>query len=307
MIRVLVGSACLALVACAEPPPRFEFTELHMGMAVTIVLHADTEATARTATRAAFDRIAELEEVLSDYRAGSEVRQLARRAEEEPGGWIPVSGELLRVLTIAREIAEASDGAFDPTLGPLVALWRQTRETGALPGPAALDAARARVGWQHLELDTAGRAVRLVQPGMQLDLGGVAKGYILGEALAVLERTGASIAMIQAGGDIVMGNPPPGREGWEVEIGGTISEPLSRVAVATSGTGEQFVEIGGVRYAHLLDPRTGLGLTERRQVTVIGPDAAVADAMATAVAVVGRASLGEFLSSFPGYRLVDTP
>jgi thiamine biosynthesis lipoprotein len=306
MIRLPLGSACLALVACAEPPPRHEFTELHMGMAVTIVLHAAAESTARTAARAAFDRIAELEDVFSDYRAGSEVRQLARRAEAEPGAWIPISSDLLRVLDVALEVARASDGAFDPTLRPLVTLWRQARETGRPPVRAALDSARARVGWQFLELDEAASAVRLSRPGMQFDLGGVAKGYILGQALAVLERLGAPRAMIQAGGDIVLGQAPPSRAGWEIGIGDGVSEALSEMAVATSGTGEQFVEIDGVRYAHLLDPNTGFGLTVTRQVTVIGPDPAIADALATAMVVRGPSAVDELLSRYPGYRVVGT-
>lgn len=306
MIRVLVGFACLALVACAEPPSRYEFTELHMGMAVTIVLHANDEDAARQAARAGFDRIAELEDVLSDYRAGSEVRQLARRAEEDPDAWIPVSQDLFQVLTVALEVARASEGAFDPTLGPLVALWRQTRETGRLPNRATLDSARMRVGWQFLELDAAASAVRLARPGMQLDLGGVAKGFILGEALAVLEQAGAPNAMIQSGGDIVLGEAPPARPGWEIQVGGQIGT-LSRTAVATSGTGEQFVEIDGVRYAHLLDPHTGLGLTVTRQVTVVGPDPATADALATAAVVLGRTPSGTFLRPFSAYRVVETP
>ncbi len=303
MIRVLVGSACLALVACAEPPSRYEFTELHMGMAVTIVLHADGEGAARQAARAGFDRIADLEDVLSDYRAGSEVRQLARRAEEHPGTWIPISEDLLSVLTVALEVARATDGAFDPTLGPLVALWRQARETGRLPDHETLDSARARVGWQLLELDTVESAVRLTRPGMQLDLGGVAKGYVLGEALAALEQAGVPSAMIQAGGDIVLGEAPPGRPGWDVQIGGQ-RDTLSETAVATSGTGEQFVEIEGVRYGHVLDPRTGLGITVSRQVTVIGPDPAVADALATAVVVLGARPATQAMARYPGYRLI---
>lgn len=306
MIRVLVGSACLALVACAEPPSRHEFTELHMGMAVTIVLHAADEAAARAAARSAFERIALLEDVLSDYRAGSEARQLARRAEAEPHTWIPVSLDLFQVLTVALEVARASEGAFDPTLGPLVTLWRQTRETGQLPHRAALDSARSLVGWQRLALDTAETAVRLTRSGVQLDLGGVAKGYILGEALAALAQAGAPSAMIQAGGDIVLGEAPPGREGWDIQIGGQL-HTLSETAVATSGTGEQFVEIEGVRYAHLLDPHTGLGLTVARQVTVVGPDPATADALATAVAVMGRAPASDLLVRLPAYRVIEAP
>lgn len=304
MIRL---SGAFAILAWAAAPPltaqaRYQFTELHLGVAVRLVLYAQDDAAARGAARAAFDRIAELEQVFSDYRAGSEVRQLARRAVEEPGAWQPVSRDLLRVLVAAREVAAATDGAFDPTLGPLVALWRTTRETGRLPDPRVLDSARALTGWHHLELDTAASSIRLTRPGMQLDLGGIAKGYILGEALDVLERMGTPRAMIHAGGDLVLGAAPPGSPGWKVQIG----EPtalLSHAAVATSGTGEQFVAIDGVRYAHLIDPGTGLGLTVSRTVTVVGRNPKIADALATAAVVADPTTLERLRGQFPGYRI----
>jgi len=297
----LTSQTSLAPLAPLAPPAnRYEFTELHMGMAVRMVLHAPEESVARRAARAGFDRIAGLEDVFSDYRSGSELRQLDRRAG--PEGWTPVSPMLFRVLRVAGAVAAASDGAFDPTIGPLVALWRSSRQSGRLPTPGALDSARALVGWRHLELDTTAIAVRMRGAGMGLDLGGVAKGYILGEALAELRRHGVPAALIEAGGDIVVGDPPTGRVGWDISVEGMQPGPVSNTAIATSGTGEQFVEIDGVRYGHIVDPRTGLGLTTRRQASVLGPDPATADALATALAVLGPAAVDRLLTVFPGYR-----
>lgn len=304
MIRAPTGFLLLAVAGPLAAQPRQEFTELHMGVAVRLVLHAEDSAAARGAARAAFQRIAALEQVFSDYRAGSEVRQLAVRAG--PDGRTPVSQELFTVLAAARQVAEVTGGAFDPTIAPLVALWRESRRSGRLPESARVDSARSLVDWRLLELDSARRTVRFGRPGMQLDLGGIAKGYILGQALGVLRQHGAAAALIEAGGDIVLGDPPPGRDGWDIGLDGSDPGPLSGVAIATSGTGEQFVEIGGVRYAHLVDPRTGLGLTHPAQVTIIGPDPAVADALATALAVLGPGAESGILAAFPGYRAVIT-
>ncbi len=287
------------LTPLTPPTPRYEFTELHMGMAVRMVLHAPGESAARRVARAGFDRIARLEDVFSDYRSGSELRQLAVRP---PGDWGPVSPELMRVLGVALRVAEASDGAFDPTVGPLVGLWRESRRSSRLPDPAELARARGLVDWRQLEVDSARGQVRLALAGTQLDLGGVAKGYILGDALAELRRHGVTAALLEAGGDIVVGDPPPGRAGWDIAVDGMPPGPLSNTAIATSGTGEQFLEIGGVRYAHIVDPRTGLGLTTPRQASVIGPDPATADALATALTVLGPAAKDRLLVAFPGYR-----
>ena len=298
MIRLLTGILLLGALQPLWGQARHEFTELHMGVAVRMVLFAPDTATARRAARAAYDRIAALEDVFSDYRPGSEVRRL----ETRPGEWVPVTDELLEVLRTALLVAALTNGAFDPTAGPLTHLWRQARSAGVLPTPADLDAARALVNWRALHLNGLLSAVRIDRAGMRLDLGGVAKGYILGQAMAVLDSAGTSSALVEAGGDIILGDPPPGRLGWDVEIQGMAPGPLASVAVATSGTTEQYLEIGGVRYAHIIDPRTGLGLTTRHLATVIGPDPAVADALATALVVLGAGDRRMLLAGFPGYR-----
>jgi thiamine biosynthesis lipoprotein len=283
-------------------PVRREFAELHMGVETRVVLYARDDRSARAAARAAFDRVAALEDIMSDYRPASEVRRLARR----PGDWVPVSREFFAVLARAVDVAQASDGAFDPTVAPVVALWRAARRSGLLPDSAALDSARALVGWRRLALDSARRRVRLETPGMQLDLGGIAKGYILQEALAELGRRGVRQALLEAGGDIVVGDAPPGRAGWTIETPGADSAvarraaSLVRAAVATSGPTAQFVEIGGVRYSHVVDPRTGLGLTNGYAATVIAPDGATADALATALTVRGPQRAAELLTRYSG-------
>ncbi|HSA54780.1 MAG TPA: FAD:protein FMN transferase [Gemmatimonadaceae bacterium] len=297
-----VAGALLTASATVLPAQvRSEFTEVHMGVPVRIVVHAVDDSVAREAARAAYARIADLEDKMSDYRAESEVRRLAGRSAE----WRTVSAELFAVLARALEVARASDGAFDPTVGPLVALWRQTRRDGRLPSDAALQRARARVDWRLVALDTSRRAVRFAADSMRLDLGGIAKGYIIQEGLEAMRRHGVPSALVAAGGDIVVGDAPPGRRGWTVTIAGR-DTVLTGVAVATSGPTEQFVEIGGVRYSHVIDTRTGLGAvyTERALVvTVIASDGATADAVATAASIPGRTP-GRRLRELTGVRRI---
>jgi thiamine biosynthesis lipoprotein len=285
---------------------RVELAEVHMGVRVRLVVHAASEAAARDAAAAAFARIRALDAVMSDYRPDSEVNRLSATS----GAWVPVSDELFAVLALGRDIAEASDGAFDPTVGPLVTLWREARDAGRLPDPARVAEARARTGWAKLELDASRRAIRLASPGMRLDLGGIAKGFILDAAREALAARGVTRALLEAGGDIVAGRPPPGLPGWRIDVGRAEGElarraaALTDAALATSGASAQFVEIDGVRYSHVIDPRTGLGLTHDRLVHVVAPDGATADALATAAGVLGAAGIAGLRQAFPGVAIV---
>ncbi|MSO51727.1 MAG: FAD:protein FMN transferase [Acidobacteria bacterium] len=291
-----------------------------MGMPVRIVLYAGDEAAAVRAATAAFARIAALDAVMSDYRPDSEIRNLSRLSPAP----IIVSPDVFRVVARAIAIARDTDGAFDPTVAPLVALWRDARTTGRLPARAAVDAARALTGWRRVELDAARSSIRLPDPGMRIDLGGIAKGYILQAALTTLRGAGHGAALVEAGGDIVAGDAPPVQAGWRIavagdsgnELGGDIranasylaratfaSELISNAALATSGPAAQFVEIDGVRYSHVVDPRTGWALTSSVTAHVIAPDGATADALATAATVAGARGLDAIRARFPGARI----
>ena len=255
-----------------------------MGLPVRIRLYSSSEEAAGTAAAAAFARIAALDQMMSDYRPDSELRRLG-------SSWSPVSRELFAVLERAIEIADATGGAFDPTVGPLVALWREARQSHRLPDASAIDTAKTLVGWRLVQLDAARPAVRLAREGVRLDLGGIAKGYIIQQALQAMIPFGVTRALVEAGGDIVVGDAPPGRDGWSIDVTGSDAEFVARAArltnaaLATSGPTAQFVEIDGVRYSHVVDPRTGLGLTNQVTARVIAADGATADALATALTV----------------------
>ena len=269
-----------------------------MGMQVRLVVWTADEATASSACAAAFTRIAELDGVMSDYRPDSE---LMRLCDQAGGAAMPVSADLFVVLERAQALAERSDGAFDVTAGPIVRLWRQTRRSGQMPAAQALDKARRVTGWRRLRLDPRQRVAQLLTAGMQLDLGGIAKGYAGDEALAVLRRAGVTRAMYVAGGDIVVGDAPPGRPGWVIRIAETDQQlTLANAAVSTSGDAAQFVVIDGVRYAHIVDPRTGIGLTSRVAATVVAPAGLTADSLATAACVLGPIEGRRLVGAYPG-------
>lgn len=289
---VLAGLIATTLVppaACASSLKRFEYSQLAMGVRARIVVYAETESKARTACKAAFERINRLEDIMSDYRQESE---LARVCKAAGGSGVSVSPELLWVLGISRELARRSGGAFDPTVAPLVRLWRKARQTGELPSQREIAEAKKLVGWQKLVLDTRNGTVRLKQPGMMLDLGGIAKGYACDEALRVLREHGICIALVEMGGDVVVGEPPPGKLGWEVEIGSADGRKerlqIANLAISTSGDTEQFVEIAGRRYSHIVDPRTGCGLSDRIMVTVATRYGVISDGLSTAIRVLGE-------------------
>jgi thiamine biosynthesis lipoprotein len=291
----LAGLLLLAPGAAAAEPAltRFTFTEPHMGTRFKITLYTADEATANRATREAFARIATLDAIMSDYRPDSELMRLCRKAGG--GDPVPVSEELLFVLSRGQEVSRLSGGAFDVTVGPVVHLWRLARRTERLPDPDDLNKALALVGHEKVRLDPKARTVRLLVPGMKLDLGGIAKGYAADEALKVLARHGVTRALVAAGGDIAVSGPPPDADGWTIGVA-PLEDPdrkpsrylvLKDGAVSTSGDAEQYAEIGGKRYSHIVDPHTGIGLVGRASATVVAPHGIMADSLTKAVIVPG--------------------
>jgi thiamine biosynthesis lipoprotein len=298
-VGLIAAVVCCIPSAAARPAEpsltRFEFESKHMGTTFRVVLYAADKASAEKAQVAAFARVAELDGIMSDYKTDSELTRLCRAFAKEVGEPAPVSAELFFVLSKAEELSKASDGAFDVTVGPVVQLWRIARRTQQLPDAKELAAALAKVGYRKVQLDPRKRTVRLLTPGMQLDLGGIAKGYAADEALKVLrEKFGITRALVAAAGDITCGDPPPGQEAWAVDIAPIAKgqKPralrLANAAVSTSGDLEQFVEINGVRYSHIVDPKTGRGVTGRRSVTVIANTGITADSMTKAVTLLAR-------------------
>ena len=302
-LAVLLG-ACRS-VPPEEPLQRYEFAHPAMGTLFTITLYAPDSASAEAAARAAFKRVEALEDILSDYQADSELNRLRDQPYGRP---VPVSAELFDVLQRAQRTAELTDGAFDPTIGPYVRLWRFARKRHVLPTPQEIAEARAAVGWQKLQLDPGAHTVTLLVPNMRLDVGSIGKGYAADQVLRLLKARGIDRALVAASGDIAVGNPPPGKRGWKIAIapfGGATNSPprivlLRNAGISTSGDTEQFIVIDGVRYSHIVDPATGLGLTRRIQATVIGPDATTTDCLDTAVSLLGVQRGLALIESWPG-------
>ena len=272
----------------AEPLNRYESKSVHMGTEWRIVLYTTDQATAEAAAKAAFARVKQLDDVMSDYNPKSELMTLCAKNDQSPGQPIPVSDDLLRVLSHAQDVAEKSEGAFDVTIGPLVKLWRATRKTKVRPNADELKAAKELVGYKLLTVDDKAKEVTLAKAGMRLDLGGIGKGFGADEALAVLKKMGVTRALIAASGDITVGDAPPNKPAWVVDIApiakGRPTRQLKLVNASVSSSGDlfQFVEIDGVRYSHVLDSKTGLGMTGRRSGTVIADAGWKADALTKA-------------------------
>jgi thiamine biosynthesis lipoprotein len=264
-----------------------------MGVPFRIVLYAKDRPTADRAQAAAFKRVEELNAIMSDYEMDSELSRLSRSSGK--GRAVPVSPDLWKVLEHAQDVSARSDGAFDVTVGPYVLLWRKARREGRLPDPARLAEAGRSVGYQHVRLNKAAQSVELLVPGMRLDLGGIAKGYAIDAALEALQHDGVVRALVSGGGDMAVSGPPPGKSGWRIELApldATNAPParhvlLARAGLATSGDLFQRLEIEGKRYSHIVDPRTGIGLTDHSLVTVIAPNCFTADGLTKVASVLG--------------------
>jgi FAD:protein FMN transferase len=308
-IDLAIAVALCAATAMAQDQTssqqRYTFSEIHMGAPWKIVLYAPDEAAANRAAQAAYARIEELNHTLSDYDSESELSRLGAVSPTSQG--IVVSDDLWNVLEFAERLSEKSDGAFDITVGPLTKLWRRARRMKEMPTDDQLAAAREATGYRALHLDAATHTVQLNKPRMRLDAGGIGMGYGVDEAFKVLRREGITSALIDASGDIGVSDAPPGERGWRIGIEppsgeGPVSRyvMLSNYAITTSGDAFQFLLIDGKRYSHIIDPRTGLGVTGHSSVTAIAPSCIVADSYTKPICVLGAEAGFKIIEGTPG-------
>lgn len=274
-------------------PNRYEFESPQMGIPFRLTFYTEQgNSYATSAATKVWDRISYLNTVLSNYETDSELSRLGYGAGE--GRWVVVSDDFWNVLTQAQKLSVSSQGAFDFTLGPATSLWRKIRREKQLPPHELLQSMIRRTGWRNIAMRPENQSVCLTVPGMRLDPGGIAKGFALDEGLKVLEPLGITSALLSGGGDMVVLDAPPQSSGWQIRLAdfeGMKEEAgiiqLTHRAIATSGDLFQFVDIEGKRYSHILDPKTGLGLTRRILVSVIAPTGIEADSLATTLSVLG--------------------
>jgi len=275
-------------------------------------LHAENRETAEKAAEDAFEHVSHLTGLFSDYEPYSELNRLNATKPNVP---FKASPELVEIVTRSLEISQLTDGAFDITCGHVTRLWRSMRTRKQLPPPDRLANAKAAMDWKAVKVDAQASTITLTKPGMLLDLGGIAKGYAADAVLKLLrDKHHITRALVIAGGDIAISDPPPGKEGWEVRlrtyiapIGGGAekleSVLLKNAAVSTSGDLYQAVVIEGRRYAHIISPKSGLGVTDTVSCSVIAPNATTSDALATAMVVLGKEKGSEIAKQIPGITL----
>ncbi len=272
---------------------RFSFAEPKMGSPFNIVFYHSDSIQAVSLARQCFNLVDSFVFIFSDYIDSSELSKLSASAgiNAKP---VDVSPALFELLIVSKMAFEKSDGAFDITMGPLIKFWRQARKTKVFPIEDAVQAQRSLIGFNKLQIDTINKRATLSQAGIQLDLGGIAQGYIAQKVIDFLSSQQVNHALVNVSGDIVMSNAPPGTKGWTVGINvpETMDEllpqtlQLQNLAVTTSGNAYQFIDHGGKRYSHIIDPRTGYGVTWQRNVTVIAQNGTTADWLATACSIL---------------------
>ena len=282
---------------------RFEYSRFKLGTRFRIVFYAGSRELAAEVADLAFERVDELDRLLSDFRSDSE---LSKVNDAAGGPAVRVSRELYEVLSASLRISQRSGGVFDVTVGPVVKLWRQAFRAKTIPPSGELEATRLLVGFEQLELDPGSRTVLLRQKGMKLDLGGIAKGFIADEVAGLLRSRGIVRHLIDAGGDITCGDPPPGRSGWRVFLeacGAPIELLLANRSVASSGDLYRYVEFDGIRYSHIVDPKTGQGVRGPVAAAALAPTGLMADALATTVSIMQVERILEFLPDQDNYAV----
>ncbi len=288
----IIFFGCIVFSAAAQMT-RFSFTESKMGAPFTIVFYSKDSVQALSIAKRCFVLVDSFNFIFSDYIDTSELSYLSKTAGENS---IPVklSPALYDILIQSKKAYELSEGAFDITMGPLSKLWRKARKQQLFPTDSTVRSIRNLIGFNKLIFDTLNKTVRLTQPGMQLDLGGIAQGYVAQKVIDFLLSQEITQALINASGDIVMSGAPVDKDGWVVGV--NLPEKtdellnqkliLKNLAVTTSGDAYQFIEKDGIRYSHIINPITGYGVTFHRNVTVIAADGATADWLATACSIL---------------------
>jgi thiamine biosynthesis lipoprotein len=302
VLSVMLLALALSGPRCAAATKPFVESRPAMGTTFTIYLYAPDATAAEANFEAAFDEIERIEEALSNYRPTSELSRINRLAPAED---VTTDPEVFAFLQTSLEYGRRTQGAFDITVGPLMRAWGFFRGEGHYPSPDELARARHNVGWQNVVLDPARRTVHFLKPGVELDPGGIGKGYAVDRVVDLLREAGVTAALIDAGSSTFYAlGAPPDQSGWKIRVPrpGDRSRTVSTVilrdeSLSTSGSYEKFFKLDGRVYCHIMDPRTGAPVENVLQTTVIAPDATTSDALSTSMFVMGPQTAARLLDA----------
>ena len=302
MKQIVLVLFLLPLMGAASAPARpidqietlrLESSVVAMGSAYSVAVYGEERTRMEEAVDAAFAEVHRLDEMLSNYNPESEVSEVNHTAAERP---VAVTPELFDLLSACVKYSRESDGAFDITVGPLMKVWGFYKGTGRLPHRAEVRAALDRVGYRNIVLDGANRTVQFGRSGVELDPGGIGKGYAVDRMIEVLKQYGIRTALVSASGSSIYGlGAPPGEKGWKVQIrdpkdqSKSVAEVyLKDESMSTSGNYEKFFRAEGKIYSHIMDPRTGWPAQGVLSVSVVAPRTLDSEAWTKPFFVNGR-------------------
>jgi thiamine biosynthesis lipoprotein len=305
----LLAAFLLVLPARATSLTRYEGTRLSMGCVYAIVAYGEDAAALPRIVDEALDEVDRIDRLMSNYKPESPLSRLNREAAS-PGFATPVAvdPELFDMIAESLRYSRESDGAFDITVGPLMKAWGFFNADGHMPATRVLDEARRRVGYRHVLLDPSAHTIRFDQRGVELDLGGIAKGYAVDRVVSLLRERHVAAALVSAGGSTLYAlGAPPGEEGWEVNV----QDPLQATQVALTlrlkdrslsiaGRSEKSFEVGGVTYSHIMDPRTGRPVQGMLTVAVLSATGTQGDALDDVLFVQGVEKSRGYLARLTG-------
>ncbi len=297
-----LGIAAGPVLAQSDPEP-YRQTRVIMGTRFEIQVYDKDAARAEKAVAQAFEAVGQIDRLLNNYTPASELSAMNRGAASQP---FHASPELFSFVKECRRFHEASAGAFDPTVGAIVRAWGFFSTRPGRPTDAAINAAKAVSGFDKVRLDNRARTVSYAVAGLEIDPGGIGKGFAVDKALAVLKKSGIRSALISAGGSTIYGlGKPPGQSGWKIAM----RDPATRQALgylelrnnslSSSGVSEQSVREGAARISHIIDPRTGDPVADMCQVTAVAPTGTESEALTKAAFILTRDSL---LATLKGNR-----
>ena len=309
-VWALLSVVSFLLLAAQIAPARTATAKLYvqsreaMGTKFTIYLYAASEEQAEAAFEASFDEIERLDRTLSNYNPDSELSRINRLAGRK---WVTTDPEVFSLLQTCLGYTIRSGGTFDITVGPLMRAWGFFRGQGHYPTARELEQAREKTGWEKVQLDAETRAVHFAVPGMELDPGGIGKGYAVDRVVVLLRRAGVKVAMVDAGSSTLYAmGAPPGEKGWLVRVPkpGDLSKTISALllkdeSLSTSGSYEKFFQLNGRTYCHIMDPRTGAPVEGMLQTSVIAADGTTTEALSKPMFVMGTDEGAKYLASFP--------
>jgi FAD:protein FMN transferase len=313
MTRFVFILCCLCLFKPSLSAQKHAFQRPKMGSPFIITVYTDDSVKLLKIIDLAYKRVDILNQIFSDYLENSEINTLCKTAKSLI--WQPISADLCHLLNLSKDAFNDSKGAYDVTIAPVIKLWRKARKEKLLPSKNDLKTALSKVGFNKIEVDKSLK-MRFFTEGVSFDFGGIVKGFAAQEVVNLLTVNGFPICLVDAGGDLAMGAPPISKDsitrGWRIGVSVPNAENqvipaflyLQNQAVATSGDLYQSVEINGKTYSHIVNPKTGLGLTHRRNVTVIAPDGAQADWLATACSVLSIKKALKLVKKYPNVHVL---